>query len=267
MFSQAERGDLRSCLVAAAREDERIRAAAVVGSAAADREDEWSDIDLAFRLAPDLEPAAVASEWTGRMYEQHDAVHHLDVWSQRALFRVFLLSSSLQVDLSFWPWESFAASGSAFRLLFGEANEPRRSSAPAPEGLIGMGWLYALHARSSIARSRSLQALYMVNGLRDQVVSLACLRHGLPADEGRGVDDLPPDAIVTISETLVLGLGRSELGLAFANALTALIDEAERIDPALASRLREPARELLRTASGPGEAGRGRGSLTASQSS
>ncbi|MGI8845764.1 MAG: nucleotidyltransferase domain-containing protein [Thermoleophilaceae bacterium] len=251
MFSQAERRDLRECLVAAAREDDRIRAAAVVGSAADNREDEWSDIDLAFRLAAGLEAADVGDAWTGRMYDDHGAVDHVDVWSGSALFRVFLLSSSMQVDLSFWPWETFAASGASFRLLFGEANKPRSSSSPTPETLLGMGWLHALHARSSIARGRNLQALYMVNGLRDHVISLACLRHGLPAHQGRGVDDLPPDAMETIAQTLVPGLRRSELSTAFANAITALIDEAEQIDPGLASRLSEPARELVRTASGP----------------
>ncbi|MDQ3849222.1 MAG: nucleotidyltransferase domain-containing protein [Actinomycetota bacterium] len=250
MFTQRERRDLRECLIAAARVDERVTAAAVVGSAAADREDEWSDIDLAFRLAAGLEPADVADAWTGRMYEDHGAVDHLDVWSDRTLFRVFLLSSSMQVDLSFWPWETFAASGAAFRLLFGEANKSKSSSSPAPQTLIGMGWLYALHARSSIARGRNLQALYMVNGLRDHVASLACLRHGLPAQQGRGVDDLPPDVMETIAKTLVRGLRRSELSTALANAIAALIDEAEQIDPERASRLRQPARELVCTASG-----------------
>ena len=158
MFTQRERRDLREYLVAAARVDERISAAAVVGSAAAHREDEWSDIDLAFRLAAGLEPADIGDAWTGRMYEDHGAVDHLDVWSERTLFRVFLLSSSMQVDLSFRPWETFAASGASFRLLFGEANKPRSSSSPTPETLIGMGWLYALHARASIARDRNLQA-------------------------------------------------------------------------------------------------------------
>ena len=157
----------------------------------------------------------------------------------------------MQVDLSFWPWETFAASGTSFRLLFGEANKPRPSASPTPEALIGMGWLYALHARSGIARGRKLQALHMVNGVRDHVVSLACLRHGVPALQGRGVDGLPPDALETIAETLVRGLRRSELSTALANAITALISEAELIDSGLASRLREPARELVRTASGP----------------
>ncbi len=252
MFSQRERRELRECLVAAARVDERIRAAAVVGSAAADREDEWSDIDLAFGLAAGLEPADVGDAWTGRMYEVHGAVDHLDVWSGSTLFRVFLLPSSMQVDLSFWPSGTFAASGTSFRLLFGDANKPRSSSSPTPETLIGMGWLYALHARASIARGRNLQALYMVNGVRDHAVSLACLRHGLPADQGRGVDDLPPEVTETIADTLVRGLRRSDLSRAFANAVAALINEAEQIDLDLASRLRAPARELVRTASGPG---------------
>ena len=251
VFSQRQRRDLREHLVAAARVDELIRAVAVVGSAAARREDEWSDIDLAFRLAAGLEPADVGDAWTERMYEDHGAVDHLDVWSGRTLFRVFLLSSSMQVDLSFWPWETFAASGASFRLLFGEANEPRPSSPPRPETLIGMGWLYALHARASIARERNLQALHMVNGVRDHVISLACLRHGLPAHQARGVDDLPPDVREMIAGTLVRGLRRSDLSTAFAHAITALIDEAEKVDADLASRLCEPARELVRTASEP----------------
>jgi len=251
VFSQRERKDLRACLIAAARADDRITAAAVVGSAAAAREDEWSDIDLAFRLAPGLEPVDVGDVWTGRMYENCGAVDHLDVWSGSALFRVFLLPSSMQVDLSFWPSDAFAASGRSFRLLFGEANEAKPSPSPRPHALVGMGWLYALHARSSIARGRNLQALYMVNGVRNHVVSLACLRYGLPAHEGRGVDDLPCEVVETIAETLVRGLDASELSRAFANAITALLDEAEQIDPGLASRLREPVRELVRTAAWP----------------
>lgn len=251
MFSQRERDDLRECLVAAARADDRIIAAATVGSAAVAREDEWSDIDLAFRLSPGPEPVDVGDIWTGWMYENYGAVDHLDLWSGSTLFRVFLLSSSMQVDLSFWPSDTFAASGRSFRLLFGEANDPKPSPLPAPKTLIGMGWLYALHARSSIARGRNLQALYMVNGVRDHVVSLACLRYGLPAHQGRGVDDLPHELVETIADTLVRGLDPSELSRAFASTMRALLGEAEQIDPDLASRLREPVIELVRTAAGP----------------
>jgi len=141
VFSPGERDELRHRLIAAARDDDRITAAAVVGSSARDAEDAWSDIDLALRLCDGLEPGEVAGDWTTRMYESAGAVDHLDVWSGTTLFRVFLLGSSLQVDLSFWASETFAASGSSFRLLFGEANDrqpsrarPRRERSSAWDG-------------------------------------------------------------------------------------------------------------------------------------
>lgn len=74
----------------------------------------------------------------------------------------------------------------------------------------------------------------------------------MPAAEGRGVDDLPPDIIETIAETLVRSLRRPDLSTAFANAMTALINEAEQIDSGLASRLRVPAQELTGAALEPG---------------
>src|SRR5260370_12091678 len=58
--------------------------------------------------------------------------------------------------------------------------------------LLDYGWLYALHARSSIERGRVWQAEYMISLIRDQVIAAACVRHRLPAREGRGVDRLPP---------------------------------------------------------------------------
>src|ERR1700739_4545433 len=33
----------------------------------------------------------------------------------------------------------------------------------------------------------------MVSGMRNHVLGLACLRHGLPSAEGRGIDRLPPE--------------------------------------------------------------------------
>lgn len=247
MFSILERDALRDRLIAAARDDDRITGAAVVGSGAIDGEDAWSDIDLALRVADGLEPHDVAAAWTARMHESTGAVDHLDVWSGSTLFRVFLLSSSLQVDLSFWTADSFAASGASFRLIFGESGEPGPPRSSAPGALIGMGWLYALHARSSIARGRALQALHMINGLRDQVITLACLRHELPAHQGRGVDDLPADVRQRVAETLVRELDGRELCRAFAASVGALLDEAQQIDPDRERRLRETVWELVRT--------------------
>jgi hypothetical protein len=130
VFSIRDREALRNRLIAAARADHRITAAAVVGSEAIDGEDAWSDIDLALRLADGLEPDNVAADWTTRIYESAGAVDHVDVWSGSTLFRVFLLSNSLQVDLSFWTADTSAASAASFHLLFGESNEPRSASEP-----------------------------------------------------------------------------------------------------------------------------------------
>src|SRR3712207_5478635 len=136
MFTVAQRVRIRDGLVRAASEDERITAAAFVGSAAINREDQWSDIDLALRIRSDLEPEPVAQHWTEHMYAEHGAVHHLDVWAGPALYRVFLLSNTLQVDLSFWPSEAFAASGPTFRLLFGERSEEHTSELQSRQYLV-----------------------------------------------------------------------------------------------------------------------------------
>lgn len=132
MFSIPERQALRDRLLDAARRDDQVTAAAIVGSGALDHEDAWSDIDLALRVGDGHAPADVAAEWTTRIYENEGAVDHLDVWSDTTLFRVFLLDSSLQVDLSFYSSDRFAASGASFRLAFGDANGPVRHARRRP---------------------------------------------------------------------------------------------------------------------------------------
>jgi len=88
-----------------------------------------------------------------------------------------------------------------------------------------MGWLYALRARSSIARRRVWQAEYMVSATRDQVLALACLRHGVPAVQGRGIDSLPPEATVAVAPAIVRALDILELKRAFAAVTEALLVE------------------------------------------
>ncbi len=125
-------------------------------------------------------------------------------------------------------------------MLFGNAAEP--SPTPAPADLVGLGWLYALHARSSIARGRVWQAEHMISGARDHVLALACLRHDLPAVQGRGMDDLPPEVTAKIAPTLVGALDTTELARAFAAVVDALLAEAAQVDPARAERLAAPHR-------------------------
>jgi predicted nucleotidyltransferase len=248
VFTQVQRSQLRDQLVAAARADPRIEAAAVVGSAAAGREDSWSDIDLALRLAGDLTPGDVVGAWTGLLYDTHGAIAHVDVWAEPALYRVFLIANSLQVDISFWPAGDFAQRGGAFRLVFGKANKPFPTPERLPQPLIGMAWLYGLHVRSSIARDRPLQALYMLNNMRDQVISLACLRSGLPLPEARGADELAPEMKRDLGGTLPRGVDTAELIRAFGRLTDLLVAEADAVDGQAADRLRPVLAELVRSA-------------------
>jgi hypothetical protein len=231
VFTVSERDQLRRDLVNAADADPRVVGAALTGSAAVDREDRWSDIDLALSIDRGLD--GVVADWTALMYS-HGAVSHLDVRHGAVLFRVFLMRSTLQVDLAFWPSSEFGATGPTFRLLFGEANTVPQSGRPDRAGLIGLAWLYALHARSSIARGRVWQALYMVNCMRDQVMALWCLRQGVNAVQGRGLDDLAGADAFT--GTLVLSTHPDELRRAF-HVLTGLLS-GEIDEPALGEAVR-----------------------------
>ena len=244
MFTTADRERIRAELVETARADPRLTGVALTGSAAADREDQWSDIDLGFGVADAaLVPEALA-DWTSRMYERYQALHHLDVTAGAWIYRVFLLASTLQVDLAFVPATAFGARAPTFRLVHGRAVEQPHVPPPAAETLIGYAWLYGIHARSSIARGRLWQAEYMVSAMRDHVLALACLRHGLAAREGRGMDLLPEQIRRRMEVALVPRLDAGEIRAAFRFLIGMLLAETEAVDRALADRLQAALLEL-----------------------
>jgi predicted nucleotidyltransferase len=245
LFTPEERTRLREELILAARTDPQIIGAAITGSAAVGREDRWSDIDLALCLAPNADASQVIANWTERMYRDHNALEHLDVWRGDTLFRVFLLADTLQVDLAFWSATEFGATAPTFRLVFGKANERPHIPPTTATDLIGLAWVYALHVRSSLARGRMWQAEFMLSAMRDQTLALACLRHDLPTHEARGIDDLPSDITALFTETLACSLDTSELKRAFAAMTSVLLLEIEQEDAALAKRLSLPLKEFM----------------------
>jgi len=245
VFTPQTREQLHETLIARARSDNRITAAAVVGSASIGREDRWSDIDLALGLAETAEMSEVIADWTEKMYHDHGAVHHLDVWRGPSCIRVFLLADTLQVDIAFRPPPDFRATGPTFRLLFGQTNDRPVAPPPDADELIGLGWVYALHVRSSLERGRVWQAEYMLSHVREQVLALACLRHGLPTYEGRGIDALPADVTEALTEILPRSLDASELRRAFRTTRDRLLEEIAQADSDLLERLREPLGALV----------------------
>jgi predicted nucleotidyltransferase len=244
MFSATERDQLKRQLVERARADPRIGAAALLGSSAAGTEDAWSDIDLGLELAPTVSRDAVIADWSRAMYDEHRAAHHVDVLSGQAVYRVFLLGTALQVDVSFWPSGELVATSPRYRQLFGAAPRAAQPRPPDSEHLIGMAWLYALHARSSIQRGRPWQAEYMLSAARDQVLGLACARAGVPASDGRGFDSLPPEVLSGMSAAMPSALNAPSLTRALNAVLAGLASEAEAVDLGLAKRLKAPLDEL-----------------------
>jgi hypothetical protein len=249
MFTPQERDRLRSSLLEYAGSDRRITGAAITGSVAAGLEDRWSDIDLAFGVATAAGLPNVLSDWTAHMYHRHLAVHHLDVTSGEWIYRVFLLPGALQVDLAFVPATEFRALAPTFQLMFGTANEPRHIPPPPAGDIVGLAWLYALHARSCIARGYLWQAEYMVSGVRDNALALACLRHGLSAVHGRGMDLLPGGVAAQFEDSLVRRLDTVELSRAFQVVLRGLLSEIRSTDEELAGRLQEVLTDLAETPS------------------
>ncbi|WP_328613992.1 nucleotidyltransferase domain-containing protein [Amycolatopsis sp. NBC_00355] len=232
MYTPGDRDLLRSALLAAARADDRVTGAALTGSAALDAEDAWSDIDLAFKTT---EPERVLADFTALLYRDHGAMHHMDVVFERTVYRVFLLENTLQVDLSFWPEADFGATSPKFRLLFGTTNDREPSPLPDARRFVDLAWLHALHARSSIARGRAWQAEYMISRVREYALSLACVRHDVPAGEGRGLDQLPAALLAEFETTLAHGL--EDLSRAFRAVTELLITETRHLDARLAERL------------------------------
>jgi len=245
IFSSQQREQIRGQLVSAAKTDSRIVGAAHLGSAALGLEDRWSDIDLALCLAPDADLNEVLVDWTRHLYRDHAAVATCDVRRGNILYRVFLLDNTLQIDLSFWPSTELRAIGPKFQLIFGAAANPMPSPVLDSRDLIGMAWLYALHVRSSIERSRLLQAEHMLSGMRDNVLALVCMRHGVPAVQGRGLDDLPEDQRRQAAESLARSLEPVELTRAFRVIMRNLVEEVGCADADLATKLEGPLNRMV----------------------
>lgn len=237
MFSVARREELRRRLLQRAGDDERIVAAAVTGSRAEGREDRWSDIDLYFGVR-DGEPLdAVVEDWSAHLHGELGAVHHFRLASGPAVYRAFVFDDGLQVDIGFVPAAQFGPAGEgAFDVVFGTSG-PRRPMPPDVDFLVGMVWHHVLHARAAIERGTLWRAEYWITSLRDVVLTLASIRHGLPHSYARGADALPREITAAGQDTLVRELTAAELSRALEAATDMASTEMSFVAPRAAGRL------------------------------
>lgn len=238
MFTVEERAALRERVLELAGEDERVVAGAAVGSLAVDGGDRFSDVDLTFGIADDVQIADVLDDWARTLIDELDAVQLAELERGPTTYRVFLLPDALQLDLSMTPAAQFRPAGPRFRLLFGEtaATTSETPTPPVAEGLFlltppvagdifGWGVIYALHARACIERGRVWQAEHYVGAVRDHALSLACLRQGLPEVQARGYDDLPAETLARFEGAHVGAVDAGVLRAALATSVLALTRE------------------------------------------
>ncbi len=243
MFSIHDRKHIRDRVLQLAASDERVVAGAVVGSLAHDAGDRWSDLDLTFAVADHLPLLDVLENWTRTLVAEFDATHLFDLPSGASIYRVFLLPGCLQFDLSFTPASKFGASGPKFKMIFGSFVEKPYTQPPSAHELFGYAVHHALRARFCIERGRTWQAEYWISGTRDYALSLACRRRGLPASEGRGFDDLPPDVRDGFRSTLVTSLEQDELLRALGCVIEGLLREGDEVQE-LATKVESQLRTL-----------------------
>ncbi|MEU4235872.1 hypothetical protein [Actinoplanes sp. NPDC026619] len=235
MFTVEQRDAVRDRLLSLAGGDAAIVGAAVTGSHAVDGGDRWSDIDLVFGVEGSLETSM--RRWTELIYRDFDAVHHWDLPAGPAVYRVFLMSDRLELDVGFVPAAEFGPQGPSWRTVFGHPAPEKDVLAPSRRNLTGLAWHHALHAGVCIRRRRWWQAEQWISALRGQILALACLRLGHPTSYAKGAHLLPAEVTASLAGTLVRVLDEAELVRALDAATSALTTEISLVDPALSARL------------------------------
>ena len=242
MFTVEERDRVRARLIELAKADDRIVAAAEVGSLALGGGDRWSDLDLTFGVADGAAVADVLEDWTATVAAEFDAVMLLDLVVRATTYRVFLLPELLQVDLSFASIADFRQGGPRFRLIFG-THKVDFSPPPEAENLFGWAVVYARHAYVTIERGKLWEAEHMITSLRHTALTLACLRRALPTAYAKGFEQLPPAVLARGEDALVGRLEPGDLRRSLAAAIAALLGEAEAA-PELAAKVEPQLRAL-----------------------
>lgn len=230
MFTPEARERVRADVLALARADPRVVSGAVLGSEASGTADRWSDLDLTFGLREDASPEAVLDEWTERLSRSHHAVALFDVTQRSTRYRVLLFPGNLQVDVSVTPGAA-AQYGPRFRRLFGEAFRAEAIPPRSAREAFGYAVHHAVRAAVSIERGRPWQAEHWLRGLRDEALALACLRRGIDAAPGRGLDRLPSGVLDAGAAALARSPEPAELRRALARGITLLLAESEGLGP------------------------------------
>lgn len=233
MFTVEERDRLREWLVARAEADAAVVGAAFTGSYAVGAGDRWSDTDLVLSVRGEV--ADTVARWTRWLTAELGALHHWDLPVGTGTVRAFLLPGWLEADVTFAPEAEFGPRGPNWRPLFGTSQPLRPYRDSDPDLLTGLLWHHALHVRICLARGRLWQAEHWIGAMREHLLTLACLRLGLPTAHAKGAHLLPDEVTDPLAATLVRALDAAEIHRALRATLTAAGAELALADPQTAA--------------------------------
>src|SRR5680860_526387 len=141
MFSVDDRRALRQQVIDRASDDDHVTACVLFGSAARGEEDTWSDIDIALQLGRGVALEEVTNLWKAWLGDVANVADTLAIHASGALYRVFLLSNSRQLDLSFWPHDHLRSTGMPVQPIFGTIGGSR---ARGRGGVRGGSWPWSV---------------------------------------------------------------------------------------------------------------------------
>ena len=229
MFSMEARDALRKHVLEMARDDQRVVAAAEVGSLSIGGGDRWSDLDLTFAVDAEFTVAEVLDDWTSELVKD-GAIVLFDLTARPALYRVFSYPDCLQLDLSFTSADDFRPTSPRFRLVFGEAPEMQIPDPPDAARLLGWAVMWARHARVCLERGHPRQAEHAISSMRERALDFACGRRGLPAGYGRGLEELPSDVYEGFARARAADVRPETLKQALRDCVAALSAECAEED-------------------------------------
>jgi hypothetical protein len=203
-------------------------------------------------IGADADAETVAATWDSLAYQEWPVAHHYATEFGATLVRGYLLRDALLLDMAFTPVDEFTV-WAPVRVLFDRTGRTTAAATswspwtptPDPGGDAGFAAHDVLHACTAANRGRRWQSLYFLQRIRNRTLALASERHGWDAEDFTRVDDLPPDEVGTIEDTLIATLDGDALLAAVDLAARAFLAELDRHDRSLAERLSEPLLALV----------------------
>jgi predicted nucleotidyltransferase len=233
-FTEEDRTNLLKRVIEIGETDNRVTGGALIGSVATETFDAWSDIDITFGINSENEPKLVLEEWTALLQEEYSVVHHFDLIHLSTIYRVFLFSNGLELDLSVTPENDFGPRASGFKLLFGKANEMQVASPPLPEAFIGLCWHHIMHTNTAINRGKKWHAEFWISSLRNHLIARKCSRLELVSSFAKGADALPQQEVDVFQDTLVVSLETDEMRRALQAIVVIFLSEVKLVNKELA---------------------------------